>query len=307
MAKARRSPAKTKTSRTRDAAPPVPPLHATPEHPRGSLIIIGGNESKAGDRAILEQLARRAARRKLVVATFGTEDPEQQWQQYRKVFQELGVRRLEHLDARRREDLLDNPQLDVIEDAAVIFFGGGDQLKVTSRFGGTLLCDQIRELYRRGATIAGTSSGASVMSETMMVAGPADDSHEGNGSLRMAPGLGFIPGVVIDQHFAERGRMGRLLGAIAQNPRLLGIGIDEDTAVEFDGHATIRVLGSGAVYIVDGRGMTYTNATEESGGTSSMFGMAVHVLSRGDTFDLETREPRAEADGPGASGNANGR
>src|SRR5215203_1017201 len=108
-----------------------------------------------------------------------------------------------------------------------------------------VLCDRVRELYRNGATIAGTSSGASVMSETMMVAGEANDSQSASGSLRMAPGLAFIPGVIIDQHFAERGRIGRLVAAVAQNPRLLGLGIDENTAAVFDGHKRLRVLGSG--------------------------------------------------------------
>jgi cyanophycinase len=100
-----------------------------------------------------------------------------------------------------------------------------------------------------------------------------------------------MPGVIIDQHFAERGRMGRLLGAVAQNPRLLGIGIDEDTAVLFDGQRELRVLGSGAVYIVDGRGMTYTNAAEDAEGTASVYGMTLHVLSGSDRFGLDTREP----------------
>jgi cyanophycinase len=129
------------------------------------------------------------------------------------------------------------------------------------------------------------------MSETMMVSGEGDQSHLVGGSLRMAPGLGLMPGVIIDQHFAERGRMGRLLGAVAQNPRLLGIGIDEDTAVLFDGQRKLTVLGSGAVYIVDGRAMTYTNAAEDDAGAASVYGMTVHILSESDGFDLQTREP----------------
>ena len=130
------------------------------------------------------------------------------------------------------------------------------------------------------------------MNETMMVAGPGDESHS-NGAVRMAPGLGFMPGVIIDQLFAERGRMRRLLGAVAQNPRLLGMGIDEDTAVLFDGERRFSIVGSGAVYVVDGRGMTYTSATEDADRTAAVFGMVVHVLSSGDAFDLETRTARS--------------
>jgi cyanophycinase len=166
-------------------------------------------------------------------------------------------------------------------------------LKITSRFGGTPLCEVVRKLYAQGATIAGTSSGASVMSETMLVAGNGEDSHISGGSLRMAPGLGLVPGVIIDQHFAERGRIGRLLGAVAQNPRLLGIGIDEDTAIAFDGHKKFSVLGSGAVYIVDGRNMTYTGVAEDSGDTASIHGLILHVLAREDSFDLNERTPVA--------------
>jgi cyanophycinase len=255
-------------------------------------MVIGGNENKEGHRPILEHLARQVGKQKLVVATLASEQPAAQWTQYRKVFQDLGVRRVEHLDARRREDLLEPTMADRLDDVGVLFFAGGDQLKITSRFGGTEICERMRELYKKGGTIAGTSSGASVMSETMLVAGDGDESHAADDNLRMAPGLALMPGVIIDQHFAERGRIGRLVGAVAQNPRLLGLGIDEDTAAIFDGQRELRVLGSGAVYVVDGRGLTYTSAAENDAGVvASVHGMALHVLAAGDLFDLETRTP----------------
>jgi cyanophycinase len=270
----------------------VPPLHAVPEHAKGGLIVIGGHENKKGHKPILEEVARRVGHGKLVIATFGSEEPQEQWEEYREVFKSIGVKRIAHLDARTRDDLIAEPKLDVTDGASVLFFGGGDQLKITSRFGGTPLCEVVRKLYTQGATIAGTSSGASVMSETMMVAGEGDESHTSGGTLRMAPGLGLIPGVIIDQHFAERGRIGRLLGAVAQNPRLLGLGIDEDTAVVFDGHKTFRVLGSGAIYVVDGRNMTYTDVAEDAGDTASIHGLIVHVLALEDQFDLNERSPQ---------------
>jgi cyanophycinase len=255
--------------------------------------VIGGNENKEGHRPILEELAKRAGGGKLVVATIASEEPEPQWEEYRRVFSELGVRQISQLDVRRREELVTDQHLELLANARVVFFAGGDQMKITSRFGGTPLCDTLRKLYRNGATVAGTSSGASVMSDVMMTAGEGDASHELRGSLRVAPGLGLISGVIIDQHFAERGRIGRLLGAVALNPRLLGIGIDEDTAVLMESDGEALVMGSGAVYFLDAREMTFTNAAQDSSRMMSAFGIKLHVLSSGDRFNIETRQPQS--------------
>jgi cyanophycinase len=273
-------------------------LDATPCSPKGMLVVIGGHEKKEGHRPILELLAKQVGSGKLVVATLASEEPQSQWQDYERSFRELGVSRIEQLNVQRREELLTDPRLKVLDDARVLFFAGGDQMKITTKFGGTLLCDRMREMYQQGATIAGTSSGASVMTEVMMAAGDGDTSHEVGGELRLAPGLGLVSGIIIDQHFAERGRMGRLLGAVAQNPRLLGVGIDENTALVLDGHREGSVIGSGAVYVIDGREITYTNVAEGQQQTMSAFGVKVHVLSRGDRFDLTHRRPVA---GDGAS------
>jgi cyanophycinase len=172
----------------------------------------------------------------------------------------------------------------------VIFIAGGDQQKISSKLGGTPLCDLLRDLFLGGATIAGTSSGASVLSETMLVSGETDESHHIGGSLRMAPGLGLIGEVIIDQHFAERGRMSRLIGAVAQNPRMLGLGIDEDTAAILD-REKLRVMGSGAVYVVDGREMTFSNAGSDDAEILSAFNVRVHMLSRKDEFSFDRRIP----------------
>lgn len=256
---------------------------------RGSLLVIGGHEKKEGNRQILEEVARRAGNGKLIVSTIASEEPEPQWEEYRRVFQELGVRDIQQLDVRRREDLLTSPRLELLAGAKVVFFAGGDQLKITSRFDGTPLSDSLRELYRNGATIAGTSSGASVVSDVMMIAGEGDASQEVSGSLRLAPGLGLITGMIIDQHFAQRGRMGRLVAAVARNPRVLGIGIDEDTALLIEREESAVVMGSGAVYFLDGREMTYTNSAHDGSPTMSAFGIRLHVLSAGDRFHFATR------------------
>ena len=269
---------------------PPPPVYATPVEPQGSLIIIGGKENKEGDKPILEEIARRAKGSKLVIATMASEEPEDQWETYRKVFSELGVKNVVHFDVRSRHELLENPRLEMLEDCDVLFFAGGDQTKVTSRFGGTPLCTRMREIYERGATIAGTSSGASAMSEVMMTGGDENSSSQ-SATTRLAAGLALVPGVIIDQHFAERGRISRLLKAVGQNPRLLGLGIDENTAVLMESHRQFSVIGSGAVYVVDGRQMTSSNAAEESESAPSIHGLTLHVLSEGDAFDLEARRP----------------
>ena len=266
-------------------------LDSTPCHPEGTLIVIGGNEAKEGDRPILELIAKRAAPGKLVVFTIASQEPDEQWQRYEKTFKELGVAHVEQFDARRREDLIDQARPDTLDEDSVVFFAGGDQMKITSRLGGTPLCDRMRQLYTQGALIAGTSSGASVMAEVMMAAGEGESSHQGQESIRLSPGLGLISGVIIDQHFAERGRMGRLLGAVGQNPRLLGIGIDEDTALVIQGHEQAGVIGSGAVYFVDGRHVTHTDTVESPERAISLFGATVHVLSSGDRFNLTDRVP----------------
>jgi len=136
----------------------------------------------------------------------------------------------------------------------------------------------------------GTSAGAAAMSETMLVKGTSGETHR-IGDLHMSPGLGLIRDVIIDQHFAERGRFGRLLGAVAHNPRVLGLGIDEDTAAVVDGDQ-LQVIGSGAVYVVDGQDVTHSNVAEaRPERVLSMHDVRVHVLGTGDGFDLHTRQP----------------
>lgn len=129
------------------------------------------------------------------------------------------------------------------------------------------------------------------MPETMLVSGPGDESHH-IAAVQMAPGLGFLPGVVVDSHFAERGRMGRLLGAVSQNPRNLGLGIDEDTAIIVEREQRFRVLGSGAVYVADGSAITYSSLSEQDPeGILRIHDVLLHVLGDGDHFDLTKRRP----------------
>lgn len=262
----------------------------TDEKRRGTLIIIGGHEDRnpEGDRLILREVARHIKGGKLVLATIASHQPEGYFEEYRKGFVDLDVGELVELYVEDRCEAADGDKLSVLDDAAGLFFSGGDQLRITSQIGDTGIEDKVRRLYERGGVIAGTSAGASVMSDTMLVKGTSKETHR-LGDLHMAPGLGLIRDVIIDQHFAERGRFGRLLGAVAHNPRVLGLGIDEDTAAVVEGDM-LHVVGDGAVYVVDGTGVTYSNVAEaEPDVTLSMHDVKVHVLAHGNRFDLAAR------------------
>ena len=256
----------------------------------GELIIIGGHEDKGQDPEILKLVAERAEKGMLLVATLASSVAMEMWQEYRKTFQKLGVKKIEHLDLETRADSADDRRAEQVKQAKVIFFTGGDQLRITSSFGGTRLCELMRERHAQGMTIAGTSAGASVMSETMLVSGPGDQSHKAGDALRMAPGLALSSEFVIDQHFAERGRLSRLLVAVAQNPRLLGVGIDENTAIVARNGFGFEVIGKGAVYVINGQSIAYSNLSESApDATISVHGVKLDVLSRGDRFDMEKR------------------
>ena len=256
----------------------------------GPLIVIGGHEDKEGDRIILKAVAERLKGGKLVLATVASHQPDGYFESYQAAFADLGITDLVELYVNDRGETHDEAKLEAFDGAAGVFFSGGDQLRIASQIGDTPIERKVREIHRRGGLVAGTSAGASVMSETMLVGGASSESHR-IGDLNMAPGLGLIRDAIIDQHFAERGRIGRLLGAVAHNPRILGVGIDEDTAILVEG-ARFRVLGAGAVYVVDAEGVTQSNISEARRATAlSLHDVRLHVLASGDGFDLQRRAP----------------
>jgi len=259
-----------------------------------TLIIIGGKEDRANNKVILSEVARRVGSGKLVVTTVAmTNGTDQLFEQYEKAFRALGVKHLYNLEISEREQATLPSKVKILDDATGVFFTGGDQLKITSQIGDTPIFERIREIYDDGGVIAGTSAGAAVMSETMLVEGGDENSHVIGGSVRMAPGLGLISGVIVDQHFMERGRFGRLMGAVAQNPKNLGVGIDEQTAIVVERGNGFYVLGSGGVYVIDGTQVTYSNIAEEDmRKTLSIYNVRMHMLSQGDRFDLLNRSPR---------------
>lgn len=265
----------------------------------GPLIVIGGHEDKTEERVILKAVAERVQGGKLVIATVASHEPEGYFDAYRTGFEGLGVGELVELYVQERSESQAEAALAILDGAAGIFFSGGDQLRISSQIGDTPIDRRIREMHAAGAVIAGTSAGASVMSETMLVKGASAESYR-IGELHMAPGLGLVRDVIIDQHFAERGRYGRLLGAVAHNPRLLGIGIDENTAIVVEDRR-FRVIGSGAAYVVDGEEATHSNIAEaRSERALSLFDVRMHVLSSGDRFDLDERRPSPGQDDRGA-------
>jgi cyanophycinase len=261
--------------------------------PKGTLLIIGGHEDKEDEKIILRRLGHQVGSGRLVVATLATESPKDVFREYETAFRGLGVQHVYHFDVEERPDAESPRVMGILEETTAVFFTGGDQLKITSLIGDTPAYSRILEIFVNGGTIAGTSAGASVMSDTMMIGGAGNGSHRINENLRLAAGLGFVKDMVIDQHFAERGRIGRLLAVVGQNPRVIGIGIDENTAIEMRPNRDFRVIGEGGVTVLDGRTVTYTNLAEEATDrTMSLFGVTLHLLSQGDIYHLRTREPK---------------
>lgn len=259
----------------------------------GNLIIIGGAEDKKGEKTILKEVCGRLDKEKdiLVIATIASQLPEELGDEYKNIFKDLGVKNLEILNIKNRKNACDENNIKIINNASLIFFTGGDQLRITSLIGGTPLYVSMKEVYKKGCIFVGTSAGASVMSDTMIVTGPNEESPR-KCTLKMAPGLGLIKGVIVDQHFAQRGRIGRLLVGIAENPQSLGIGIDEDTAIEVNAKGKFKVIGSGAVYIIEGNDISYSNVSEQHpDDILSIFDVKLHVLKYGDTFDLNDKRP----------------
>lgn len=264
---------------------------------RGTLIIIGGAEDKRDRCQILRAVIAKAggSDARLVVLTAATEQPGAVGAEYRYVFSRLGAAEVEIIHVDDRALANDQRVVDAIARATGIFFTGGDQLRITSLIGGTRLETALRDAYARGAVIAGTSAGASAMSDTMIVAGDDEDAPTRN-TLNMAPGMALLRDVVIDQHFAQRGRIGRLLSAIAQNPHALGVGIDEDTAIVVRPDREFTVIGSNAVTVIDGRTITETNVSEASPTMPlALTDVTLHVLPVGYGFDLQRRRPTAPA------------
>lgn len=259
---------------------------------KGNLIIIGGAEDKHGDSQLLKKTVEiiGGTDANLVIITTATEKPETVGKEYRDVFERIGLKNIDVLNVDSRSEANSEKHVERIKRAAGIFFTGGDQLRITSILGGTKVYSALQEAYQRNVTIIGTSAGASVMSSTMIVNGKDNDPAR-KCTLKMAPGLGLLKEAIIDQHFDQRGRLGRLLCGVAENPHMLGIGIDEDTAIHVLPDAHFEVLGSNAVTILDGKSIESSNVSELSPDEILLItNITLHVLPAGYGYDMKERK-----------------
>ena len=256
----------------------------------GTVIVIGGAEDKVRDRVILNRFVTLAGGPDAVIAVISTASSLglEAGERYKNVFGELGVRHVRPLHAVTRAQSNDESVARAVRDATGIFLTGGNQLRLSSTIGGTRLAEAILERFQHGAVVAGTSAGASAMS-THMIAFGASGATPKQRMATIAAGLGVLPGVIVDQHFQQRNRLGRLLSLIAQNPSLLGLGIDEDTAGVVGPDGVLEVIGRGSLTVVDGAAAE-TNAWEVRGHKPLMIsGVVLHSLPAGFRFDLRRR------------------
>lgn len=259
---------------------------------KGELVIIGGAEDKYGESRILEEVVRIIGGEdaRVGIITTATQHPEELGEEYRNVFLRLGVRETDIISINSREEANSDDNVRRIRDVSGFFFTGGDQLRITSILGGTKVYEALLRSFNHGTPVIGTSAGASVMCSTMIVEGNSNDAAR-KCTLKMAPGLRLLEGVIIDQHFDQRGRLGRLLCGIAENPGILGIGIDEDTAIRVYPEEYFEVLGNNAVTVIDGRSIKSTNVSElEPDEILTITNASLHVLSKGYGFDFKRRE-----------------
>lgn len=256
----------------------------------GRLMAIGGAEDRDGEARILKKFVELAGDENahIVVMTVATDHPEESGSEMKKVFKRLGAKKVDMLDVSEREDAESERNLKLAEEATGLYFTGGDQIHITSLLGGTRLQKIIHERYEKDLIVAGTSAGAAMMSNSMIL----DGNGEGNPrlhSVEMGPGMDLIIGAMIDTHFSQRGRHGRLLSAVAHYPQDLGLGIDENTAMIIN-KGEFEVIGEGAVTVVDGGAMTYTNAPDiKRDDNLALADVKLHVLPEGYKFNLHER------------------
>lgn len=277
--------------------------------PKGKLIIIGGSVDKGSftnstestlnslkffEKGILKRIINESAKgeqSRIEIITTASSIPVEVGSEYIEAFKNLGVTNTATLDVKTREEANNEENIQRLRAADVVMFTGGDQLRLTSIFGGTAFHHLLLERYASEKfIISGTSAGAAASSNNMIYQGSSSEALL-KGEVKITGGLGFINNVIIDTHFVQRGRIGRLMYACASNPVNLGIGLGEDTGLLISGGHKMEAIGSGLVILVDATHMRYTNITDvEMGEPVSIDNLTVHVMSYGDTFDLKTKK-----------------
>ena len=261
-----------------------------PAQKHGQLVIIGGAEDKEGDCKILREFLRRAGgmEARIVIMTVATGLPGEVGAQYMDIFEGLGVGEVHVVDTAKREDGSDPKALELIDNSTGVFFTGGNQARITDLLKGTEVDELLHKRFSEGLVIAGTSAGAAMMPDMMIVDGEPETNPRVD-VVRMEPGMGFMPNVAIDQHFAQRGRLGRLISAIVQQPVVLGFGIDENTAIAVDGDE-IEVIGEGSITVIDVSEIQHCNLNELlKDEPVALAGAKLHILPHGYRFDLKQR------------------
>jgi cyanophycinase len=257
---------------------------------RGWIVPVGGAEDKEGRAEILRRFLSVSGGDKSRIAIIPTASQlESTGRRYEEIFKDLGAESATALAYKTRRDTDRADWMDVLEKATGVFLTGGSQLRIATILGGTPVATTVRRLNARGISVGGTSAGAAILSEHMIAFG-AEGATPLAGMATLTPGFGLTNRMIIDQHFRQRDRLGRLLSALAYNPFAVGLGLDEDTAAFIDPDGCIHVVGASAITIVDALGMEHSSmANAELGQPICMTGVRVHVLTAGATFDLQTR------------------
>ncbi len=257
---------------------------------RGWIVPVGGAEDKEADIAILKRFVEVSGGKEARIAIIPTASMlADTGSRYEKIFGRLGVAAAFALPFGTREEAQKQEWLDELDTATGIFLTGGNQLRISAILGGTPVAKAIRRLNAKGVTVGGTSAGAAIMSEHMIAWGEAGATpHAGQAIL--APGLGMTNRVIIDQHFRQRDRLGRLLSALAYNPFAVGLGLDEDTAAFIDPDNVIHVIGSSAITVVDPSELEHSSMPSASLGKAiCLTNIKLHILTDGGRFDLKSR------------------
>jgi cyanophycinase len=257
---------------------------------RGWIIPVGGAEVKENNPQILSRFVELCGGAKARIAIIPTASKLlETGPKYERIFKSLGAKSAVSVDFEKRSDASDPKRLAVFDGVTGIFLTGGSQMRLSTMLGGTPVAKKIRELNAHGVHVCGTSAGASFLSEHMIAFGE-EGATPIAGNVRLAPGLGLTNRFIIDQHFRQRDRLGRLTSALAYNPFAIGIGLDEDSAAFISPDQTLEVGGSGAVTVVDATDLEFSSMDQaDEGQPVCMLGLRIHILIAGSTYNLHTR------------------
>ena len=262
---------------------------------RGWIIPIGGAEEKENSPQILRRFVELCAvngEADIVVIPTASQMADS-GARYERIFTELGARRVTAMDFDTRRDCEESGRLERLKSATGVFLTGGNQLRLSTILGGTSVAKSLRLMNASGVHIAGTSAGAAFISEHMIAFGEEGASPIA-GAVRLAPGLGLTNRFIIDQHFRQRDRLGRLLAALAFNPFAIGLGLDEDTAAFIGPDNSLEAAGSGSITVVDASGIEFSSMDVAAEGQPiCMLGVTIHILIAGAKFNLHTRKASA--------------